>query len=130
MLRAFGRQKLVERPAGCHRIEVRYFLEIHRTAVDPDSEDPILAADHGAAGRPAHQNHDVARPIGGAEQQKLRTGEPGGDRNQMIGEIGHQRLGPDRARADAERQASDQEQPERWLSAGHAQLSGDSHITE
>jgi hypothetical protein len=77
-------------------VEARHAGEARGRAVHPhDAERPDLAPHHHRPGRAAHHHQDLvaARPdgrVGGAEHQKVGTGEAGADLDLAVRQIGHQ----------------------------------------
>src|SRR6185437_9329368 len=66
--------------------------EFDGMGVDPDAGEVPLLTHHDVALGTAHDNDDVARPVGRAKEHDRGSGEAGGDGDEMAGEIGEQGL--------------------------------------
>jgi hypothetical protein len=121
---------LLQRPVGGDAVEAGDLLELHAGGIDPDAGDTGLAADHDLRRRSLDHDRHVARPVGGAEQHDLGPDEAGIDGDQMIGQIGHQRLRPggpaggDARRQDREQQRHGGEPPALWSQVASQRSTG------
>ncbi len=71
----------LQRLAGGDRVVGRHVVERLPSRIEPDAEEPLLAHDRLARGRPRHHDHDLAGRVEHAEHQDALALEGRGDRH-------------------------------------------------
>ena len=91
----FGEQRpgrdLRQRPARRHRIVAGRVVEHDAAVVEPQPQAPPLAAHHRRRRRADQHRHHIARAVAHPEEQDLGAGEPGGDLDAAVAQIGGER---------------------------------------